>query len=900
MAKFIEKVVDDLILNQVDFKKTTLVLPGNRPQLFFRKAFQKKCKNSILPKMVSIDDFIKEIAQVQSISQIQLWFEAYNIYRKFPDRKESFENFVKWIPTLLKDFDDIQTSLVDDQLIFEYLVSAERIKKWGNENLEIGSDELMSKHLNFWKMAYQLYLKLNEKLAQKGLGYKGLIYKKAVHNLGDFIQNNQETIVFVGLNALSNAEHKIVFELYKANQAKLYWDADLYYIEDENQESGHFLRKFKRELKEDFNWVEDAFSKPKNIQVIEIGKRVGQAQYLHQILSKIPTEELSQTALVLAEETLLPAVLSSIPAEVSDVNITMGFPLDKSSMAYFFRSLFELHMNRESLGKGSSYYFKNVLDILENPIFVDSHSQAKRLSQRIRQENRIFNSPEFLQNELSKSIYLSIFQSFKEPKSFVQFLMNWMEELMRNSSIQISELDKEYLYRFSLLFNQLYDELKSFQWIENFKTLYVLYNKLLQNETISFVGEPLAGLQIVGLLETRLLDFKNIIITSVNEGVLPPGRLDNSFIPYDIRREMGLNTYSENDSIFAYHFYRLLQRAENIQLLYNSENDALNSGERSRFIAQMEFESPHEIQLKVAAPKFIAVSTQNLEIQKSNKVLELLHNWAEKGISASSLSTYLRNPIDFYQNYILNLSEAKDAEENVDARVLGNIVHKSLEQLYKPILGKILNENDLKGIFSNIEKTLILSFSEEYGEGDFRRGKNFLVYQIAKKIIENVIEADLYLAKSQELTIHHLESNLRTHFELSNGQKVNLVGYIDRIDSINEVRRIIDYKTGSVDERSLNMKIDQLDKVFSDSKFAKSLQLLFYAYLYFGNENYSPVSFGIYPLKKPQKGIHLLKVDDKNSFDQTILNPFNDFLSDLILEILNPEIPFIYKEIPTW
>lgn len=894
MAKFIDKVVSELIESQTDLLHTTLVLPGNRPALFFRKAFQKQLQNSILPKFISIDNFITEISGLESISQIRLWFAAYDAYRKIVEVPDEFEKFIKWIPTLLKDFDDINSSLVNPDEIFDYLVSAERIKKWGQENLEIGSNQLMSEHLSFWKMAAKLFDQLNTDLLAENKAYRGLIYRKAVEKLPEFLFNSQEEFVFAGLNALSNAESKIVFELYKSKKARLFWDSDVYYMQDENQEAGHFLRKYK-EASPDWNWEADEFSKPKKIHTVGIGKRVGQAKYLHKILSEIPDDQMAETALVLADETLLPAVLNSLPDKVDKINITMGFPLDKSTLAHFFRAVFELQMNREKLGKGKTFYYKNVLDIIGNTIFQDPNFDTGKLNRKIRKENRIFSSSEFLCEELKGSVYSSLFEIHFEPAAFVNHLLRWTEDLMQNPDIKINELDKEYVYRFSLLLNQLSEELQGFQSIENFKTLYTLYTRLLQNETISFVGEPLEGLQLMGLLETRLLDFENVIMTSVNDGVIPPGRTENSFIPYDIRREMGMNTFQENDAVFAYHFYRLLQRSKNVHLLYNTEADGLDSGERSRFLAQIEIESKHPVVNQIALPPFAPEMFRPLEIEKTDSVLKMLDLWAEKGISASSLSTYLRNPIDFYQQQILGVKDFEEAEETVGARILGNIVHDSLEELYKPLLGKLLKEQDFIPLMENSEEALKHSFEKEYGKGDFLRGKNHLVYKIAHSFIQNVIQSDRKIAETDEFIVHNLEVEMFSGLKLSNGKEVKLKGYIDRIDEMNGVKRIIDFKTGGVDEKTLNLNSDKMDKTFSDTRFAKAMQLIFYAHLYFGNRSDINVEFGIYPLKNPRKGLVSLKLDNQSVFDSRIVDVTRDHLAGLIEEILNPEIPFSEK-----
>src|SRR5690606_37722047 len=287
MEKFIDKVVSELIQNSIDFEQTTIVLPGSRPKLFFRRAFQKQQKVGLLPKFLSIDEFIQSVSGMQGISQIQFWFQAYESYQKITETPDEFEVFLKWIPTLQKDFDDINSSLVNPEELFEYLVSAERIKKWGHEQLELGNNQLMSNHLYFWKMAKDLFFRFNEDLLQKGLAYRGLMYKRAVEKLTEFLSDKYTHYVFAGLNALSNAERKIIFESHKLGMADLFWDSDCYYMQDKNQESGLFLRQYKEFLKE-WNWEFDNFAQPKNIRLTGISKRVGQAKYLYKVLGEIP------------------------------------------------------------------------------------------------------------------------------------------------------------------------------------------------------------------------------------------------------------------------------------------------------------------------------------------------------------------------------------------------------------------------------------------------------------------------------------------------------------------------------------------------------------------------------------------------------------------------------------
>jgi len=901
MSQFIENVVTDLLAQQTNFLNTTLVLPGKRPMLFFRQEFQKQAHTLLLPKMISVEDFMANLAQLEVISGINLWFKAYQSYKKVVSKPDTFEDFIKWGPTIIKDFDDIDSALVNPEKILDYLVSIERIEKWGKDEIFVNKNEVMQKHLLFWQIVKKFYFQLREDLVASNQGYAGLVFRLAADKVNEIVEAQNEQFVFAGFNALTEAEQKILFTFEKHHIAKIYWDADKYYLDNQNQEAGAFMRRYKTKVN-DWKWTFDEFSKSKNIHVTGVAKQVGQAKYIADIIANMNEDEIKKTALILADEAILPAILNSLPDNISYLNISMGIPLKTVPLAQFFKSVFELQMNREKLGKGKTFYFKNILQILENRTLSRFSTESSRnLSMLIRKNNRIFNTPKSINESLEDNIFNSLFNIPNSLADFVLQLKNWTDKIMRHTSLNDGSevkylLLKEYLFFFKKVFNQLYENLLAVNDVTDYRTLYLLYNKIVQSESIAFIGEPLKGLQLMGLLETRLINFDNIIMTSVNDEILPLGRQNNTFIPYDIRKEMGLNTFSENDAIYAYHFYRLMQRAKNVHLVYNTESDGMGSGEKSRFISQIKFESNHQITESFAAPSFKTQPLKEIEIEKTPQTLEKINTWAESGISPSSLSSYLRNPIDFYEQRVFGIKEVEEAEEMVSAKTLGNIVHGTLEELYKPYLKNVLHPQDYKKIRAIKNEVLDLFFKKEYKDGHTTQGPNYLVFKIAERIIDGVLEKDEKLATESELRILEIEAKYNIPFTLTNGKVVTFNGVIDRIDEVDGQIRIIDYKTGAV--KDVKIDSEKVDIIFEDSDKAKELQLSFYAHLFYGNPaNISKeIELCIYPIKFPKKDLFKLKVDKSTIINQDIISLTKDPLSKLIEEILNPLIPFKNKE----
>lgn len=894
MQTFIDKVTEDLLNQEGDFLNTKLILPGVRPKAFIKKSILDKGYKGILPEMLTIEELLTEISGLTMISGVNLLIESYLSYQKIAKEVQPFEEFMKWMPTLLKDFDDINSSLCDDFQLLDYMVSEERIKAWG-KSIDIGLSELMKNHYGFWNQATEIYYQLNKTLLKQKRAYRGLLAKEASNQLDGFIEQTKDKFVFIGFNAFTKAENQIIMTMKENKLADFYWDTDDYYMNNSIQEAGDFLRKIKSSFgKNEFKWQQNNFIKPKEIHAVSVAKQLSQANFIGNTLKEMTKEERDKTAIVLADEQLLPAVLGALPNEVDRINVTMGLPLKSVPMTTFFKELFSLQTNVEKLNKKDSFYHLNVTNLLNDSQFANYFKpNSIDLIKDITNQNMVFIKEDFILNGLSDNKYKKIFKLYKSPNIFLENTIDWMN-LVYNEG-DLSSINSEYLFRYKTIFVQLNNLLEKHSFLNNYEVLQRLFNQLLQTENVSFIGEPLVGLQLLGMLETRLIDFENIILASVNEGVLPLGRKENSFIPFDIRRMYKLNTFLENDSIYAYHFYRMIQRCNKVTFLYNIDSEGMGTGEASRFILQLDLESPHEVQHSVASPKFERREVEPIKIPKTTDVLETLNEWKDK-ISPSSLGSYLYNPIDFYQRYILKLRDEDDeVEEVAGGLTMGSIVHNALEILYAPYLKQVLNEQIFKEINQKKEKLITDLFQKELLKGNEPQGKNLIIMKVVREMVDNVLEKDEKLSKDNELIIMEIEQEFSADF-VFNDIEIGFKGLVDRLDQLNGQYRILDYKTGSVNKYDLILNESKLDSFLIDYKGAKALQLIIYAYLFLQKYPNREVVSGIYPLRYFTQDVVPLTYDNSEIISLENIDLLMEPAGNLIMNILDKDIDFLEAE----
>ncbi|EDP96885.1 PD-(D/E)XK nuclease family protein [Kordia algicida OT-1] len=921
MKSFLSHVVHYILENNTNISNLTLVLPSKRAGVFLKHELSQQIqKTSFAPNILSIEELVEEISGYTSVSNTELLFEFYTVYKELTpkDAQEPFDSFSKWAQILLQDFNEIDRYLISHKDIFNYLSAIQRIQQWSPDK---EPSDLMNNYLKFWDKLEHYYGALTNRITQKGIAYQGLVYREAVDSLEFYLQKNEDKKhYFIGFNALNTAEEKIIQEFLEVGLAEILWDTDHVFFDDPEHDASLFLRRHRYEWnyfqKHDFSWVANNFSSKKNIDIIGIPKNVTQAKYIGEILQTLQKQDetLQDVAVVLGDEQLLIPCLNSLPQEIERLNITMGFPLKDIPLATTFNNLYILQEHH----RNDTFYYKNIINVLSDtnlrPLFQqEDKNLAADIIEYIQTNNIIYVSTEVIVARFPKhvqDIAEMLFTYWNDkPKLAIQNCVTLIRRL-KTKLIEDREqhlLALEYLYRFNEVFNQLQHLTKQHNYITDIKSLLALYKEIISTETLDFKGEPLQGLQLMGMLETRVLDFKTVILSSVNEGILPSGKSNNSFIPFDLKKQFNLPTYKEKDAIYTYHFYRLLHRAENVYLLYNTEADGLNGGERSRFLMQLEtYNMPnHTLTQNVVIPTVPKITHQMQEVQKEASMQKRMKDIANKGFSPSALTSYIRNPIDFYYQKILGINEYEAVEETVAANTLGTVVHDTLELLYKPFEGKIIATEDIKAMFKNVEPLVVENFKKTYGEGNIHRGKNLIIFNVAKRYVTNFLQQELQTLKSgKTLRILQIEQTLKAKVDIPELDfPVYIGGKVDRVDELDGVMRIIDYKTGKVSQG--DVEIVDWDLLTQDYKFSKSFQVLAYAYMIYQKQAFQQeTEAGIISFKNLQSGFLKFGTKDsarsRNKNQLITAETLDDFvveLKQLILEICNMEIPFTEKEV---
>jgi len=915
---FLDKLSTQIISNYGNnLPHITIVLPNKRARIFLLEALKKQLNATVFaPNIISIEDFVQDVSGIRSIDAIELMFEFYNVYLSLTpkDKQQPFETFANWAKTLLQDFNEIDRYLLNPDYVLTYLENIQEIEHWA---VDVDNRTTMiDAYLEFWKLLPSYYNTLYAHLLDKGVGYQGLIYREAVRNINHF--SNAYTMgemVFAGFNALNAAEEKIIQHLLSVGQARIYWDIDYSFLSDPYHDAGLFIRRFKKEWKQysshPFEWITEEFSQAKNINIIGTPKTVGQAKIAGQIIEKIQNEgySLDKTALVLGEESLLIPLLYSLPANVGSLNITMGYSSRNNPAQILIQKLFKLHTNAIGRNEKSyTLYYREVLDILTHPL-VEPYAGAEKLVKVINTNNITFFSLNKLfeiQGE-SSPFFKLLFERWDV--SAGEILTRLSDLLMALKSFlspddEEDKISKAFLYSIFKVINKLINYYDTHVQMDSLAVLHTIYKQVIDLAEVSFEGEPLSGLQIMGVLESRVLDFENVIITSMNEGKFPAGKTQNSFIPYDVKRELGLPTYKEKDAIYSYHFYHLLLRAKNIYLLYNTESEGLDAGERSRFLTQLEIEKKpaHNLSSTIYNANLPEKAYEPMEVPKTAAVQARLKEIATvKGFSPSALTGYLRNPIQFYYQRILRIGEVEEVEESIALNTLGTIIHGALEELYMPYIGKFLSVQAVDGMAALADDEVMRQFTQVYKEGEIKKGRNLLAFEVAKRNVHNFLKQEKQSLNAGDtikiLALEHKYSRELTDDRLP--YPVLISGNIDRIEQRNGKIRITDYKTGKVDKGNVLLKT--WEGLTADIKNDKIIQLLSYAFMYEPEANGMEIEAGIVSFKNMKSGFMGFGFKDAydkslpliDIVDSAILSEFKSQLVLLINEILNAEIPFL-------
>lgn len=864
------------------------------------------------PKVLSIEEFTENVSQLKTIDSVTTLFEFYAVYKDCTpvDQTEDFENFSNWAQTLIHDFNEIDRYLISPEAIFNYLSEIQDINHW---SLHEEKTDLVKNYLLFWKKLPEYYLALKANLLENKQAYQGLIYRQASAKIEDFAKVNAPNYIFIGFNALNTAEQRIIEKMLEFD-SRVFWDIDEVHFLDQNHDASLFIREYAANWpyykNNDFQSISTNYASQKEIEIIGIPKNIGQAKYVGEILANLSPQELNSTALVLGDESLLLPMLNSMPENIQTLNITMGYPIKFSPFSSLFEKCFEM-LTIEN----NRFYYKDVISVLSNPVIqTGTKFRSDEVISIIKDENLLYLSKDeildFFDKEQVGLISLCFSDKKITPKAALhnfKELINRLKRVIKNDDQ--NPLNLEFLYQYHVVIENLTDLTNTYPHINSISSLHHFYNEITSNKSLDFQGKPFQGLQLMGMLESRVLDFETVILTSVNEGTLPAGKSNNSFIPYDLKRTFNLPTYKEKDAIYTYHFYHLLQRAKKIYLLHDNDTESRMGGEKSRFLIQLEVEKQalHTINNSVVVPEVPKIEKQLQRIKKTPEMLEILKKRAEKGFSPSALTTYMRNPIDFYRQYIMGIRDKDEVEEIVAYNTLGTVVHDTLEAFYTPLKGQILTHAHLQDFINRTTAEVSKQFEKTYSKAPISKGKNLLIFEVVKRYVNNFLKMEIKAVESgKTIEIKEIESNLTASLKIAElNFPVNIGGKVDRVDLVDGILRIIDYKTGKVIQNQLEI-VDWEEMTTDYDKYAKPFQVLMYATMLLQNKTIdTPVEAGVISFKNLAQGFLKFAKKDKpgtgavkgSSIDERILENFNEQLKKLILEICDPEIEFIEKEI---
>jgi CRISPR/Cas system-associated exonuclease Cas4 (RecB family) len=924
MEKFLNSVASYLLKRYNGrLDDLTVVFPNRRAGLFFQKYLSQQVEKPIFsPRILTISELVSTFSDLKTDDPNALIISLWETYNEVTGIDESLDDFFYWGEMLLSDFNDVDNYLVDAGMLFKNIVSLKEIDSgfdflteeqigflatfWQNI-LNVKSSDEKSKFLNNWRHLYPVYLAFNNKLRAKGLAYGGLLYRDMVARLPEAAEAwRNRKVAVVGFNALNNCEKKL-FDFFKVNSdACFFWDFDQYYLTSEHHEASLFIESNLKRYPSpsDFHFNSTSFESLTRIDLVSIPGFSGQAiyasQWLHENRGAI-TGSFDNTAVVLCDESLLQPVLSALPLSVGELNITMGYPLKNSVVFALLKGLIDIDRNGRANESGElQFYYRNVIALLNNPLIKPALGDfPEQLSERIQKENKIYITKQDL---AESSLLQTIFELPTDSNTAKEYFQQIIAQLFSTVSDD-DPLTKESLYQLYLLIARLHNSLfgddQQRKRVVSKKLFYQLMLRASEKLAIPFEGEPLSGMQIMGFLETRCLDFDNLILLSFNDDKLPGNPHQHSFIPYSLRKGFDLPVIEQRNAMYAYYFYRLIQRAKKVTLVYDSRTEGLTNGEVCRYATQLKYEAKHlEITAKQGVFNFDSSENSPIVVQKNIGLIEKLEAiFTGKTISPTMLNTYLDCKLSFYFRYVEGIRESDDVFEEIDHLIFGRIAHLAMEGLYRPFEGKQLTANAIKMLIDDkrlirlhLKEALIKEF---FKSGSFdMNGKNLLIYDIIEKYILRILAYDQTIAPFEIISLEKEYSSGITVSTATKTLSVKIGGTIDRLDRVNGKIRVVDYKTGKSDP-----KVKSVASLFVPSKDRNKAAFQTMLYARGVNEQLHPAE-AIVPAVYGARAVFtgdfnpIFQLDGNDIDYQACSDEFGEGISVLLSGILMPDQPF--------
>lgn len=942
METFLKQVAHDLYKKtEGDFTKVAIVFPNKRASLFFNEYLAQESDRPIWsPTYVSISELFRQSSELTIADPIKLVCDLYKVFQKATGSKETLDDFYFWGEMLIADFDDADKNMADTKALFSNLKDLNELMD-NYDFLEEGQKEALSqffhnfsidqvtelkqRFISLWDVLGDIYTEYKAQLESQSIAYEGMLYRQVIEQL-DVEALPYHTYVFVGFNVLNKVEHTLFKKLNEAGKALFYWDYDTFYLNKTPHEAGEFIRRNLRDFPSELPVSYfDNLSQPKDIIFIESPTENGQVRYLPQWIRENLTPEEKETAVVLCNEALLQPVLHSLPDNVKHINITMGFPLSQTPAYSFVNALMELHTSGYNPNNGR-YLFAEVISVLKHPYTRQLSLEAEKLEQTLTRDNRFYPLPsELKQDEVLELLFtprrnnLDLCCMLSEA---IKKVATIYQQQAASHSDAFDQLYRESLFKTYTLVNRFHTLIESKELNVQAGTFQRLLTRVMSSSSIPFHGEPAIGMQVMGVLETRNLDFRHLILLSVNEGQLPKAGGDSSFIPYNLRKAFGMTTIDHKIAVYAYYFYRLLQRAEKVTLVYNTATDGINRGELSRFMLQFLIEWGHPIQRKQLEAEQSPQGSAPITIEKTPDIMERMRNVFDLQsnpkaiISPSALNCYLDCSLKFYYKYVALLSAPDEVSADIDSAKFGSIFHYAAEHIYKDLTshGKLINKENLETLLKDevrLQTYVDNGFKELFfnlppDEQPEYNGIQLINSAVILKYVQQLLRNDLRYAP---FTFVGSEQPVYENITIQAADKIiqsRIGGIIDRMDTKDGTLRIVDYKTGGDADTPANIaSLFIPDKKRSNYVFQTFLYASIVCKLLRGknddrrvapallyihraaSENYSPV-IQIGEPRKPKE-----PVEDFAKYEEE----FRKYLNELLETIFNSNVSFTQTDI---
>lgn len=883
---FLSYLAEQITTENQDLRKVCVVLPGKRTSLFLKRELKKQLPpNSWLPKFTTLSQLFEQLSPYQKLGNLDQMAFAYRAYQSRFEEPEAFSQFLSWGTTMLADFNEIDHHLLDHTAVFEDLRKIKYLENWSFNSTELS--EMQDQFLKFWTELPHIFETWKSNMLDTGQLNGGGIARHLAETSPELPFDH---IYVAGMNALTPAELQVIKSWQGDNKASVYFNADPYYVMDADMEAGIFVRKAQQKLSIKLPPARLGTS-PMEVHYVSCSSLVAETKWTMSQLAELDSEQLENTALILPDESMLPMIINSIPDQVAAANISMGLPLKNTPVYGFVKLFLKCTCNGQK-----RVHFKDVLDLIRHP-YVQTPSNSELL--------------QALEDEIIKKNL--VFLNLKTPEKYDwdQELINWWNPIAKaNQNKTIKDIDaalrsliqqglpsadserfsdklqRESCNKVTLLLDRVHRYHDAYGMLESYKEFEKIFLSLLHKEKLDIIGEPLEGIQILGLLESRALDFERVFLFSCNEGVLPKKNYAESYLPADVRAHYGLPSYLDKEAIYASYFYSTVQRCKEVHMMYTDGEKSMDRyGEMSRYLKQFEFHFPQKkdqaIKIEQHALQFETGSQASdiKPIEMAPWMLDRIKEQMKNGFSPSAIDKWITCNRGFFYRYILGLGEQDDVEEQIEFSTFGTVVHDSLEKLFFDYIGKQIQEADITKMKLQAP-SIIQQMLEKHYPGDLMNsGPNLL----SRKVIETYVDSILEMEKDRKQgTILSLEEGLS--LQLDGENPMLLKGKADRIDEVNGTIQVIDYKTGKVARKDVTVKsIEELGEMDK----SKARQLMIYALM--AEKKYESIRAivpGIISMRNKKDGFLEFKVA-KQAYYELNKQELIDWLLDLQKGILS-------------